>query len=92
MDTQAFHFVLRTYFFTEHLEVLLLTLPESHVLHLDHGIGNEFAPLEHTGQSTPNLKGCKKLLSTLMAAARTADCQILGDPLEENLKALGYSR
>ena len=92
MDTEAFDFMLGTHFFTEHPEVLSLTLQAPYVLHVDHGCGKESVPLEHNGQVSQHLRVYKKVPATLMVAAKTEDYQLLGNVLDQGLKELGYSR
>ena len=48
MDTEAFHFVLRTDIFVEHSLILSLTLQARYVLRVDHGDGGKYVPLEQS--------------------------------------------
>ena len=92
MDTEAFDFVLGTYFFVEHSLILSLTLQAPYVLQVDHGDGGESVPLQLSQHTSSYLRVCKKEPSTMMVASKAEDYQLLGDVLDQGLKELGYSR
>ena len=92
MDPEAFDFVLGIDFFAEHPQSVSLTLQVPYVLHVDHGDGQEAAPLEQIEQASSYLRVCKKEPSAIMVAAKTEDCQLLREVLDRGLKELGYSR
>ena len=92
MDTEAFDFVLGTNFFVEHSQILSLTLQALYVLQVDHSDGWESVPLEQSEHTSSYLRVCKREPSTMMVASKTEDYQLLGDVLDQGLKALGYSR
>ena len=60
MVTEAFVCILGADFFTEQPQVLSLTLQASYFPHVDHRIARESLLLEHTGQVSRFLGGCKK--------------------------------
>ena len=91
MDTEAFDFVLGTDFFVEHSQFLSQTLQALHVLQVDHGDAGESVPLEQSEHTSSYLRVCKKERSTMMAASKTEDYQLLGDVLDQGLKELAYS-
>ena len=91
MDTAAFDFVLGTDFFVEHSHILSLTLQARYVLQVDHGDGWESVPLEQSEHTSSYRRVCKKEPSPMMVASKTKDYQLLGDVLDQGLKALGYS-
>ena len=92
MDTEAFDFVLGTDFFTEHSQILSLTLQAPYVLHVDHGDGRESVQLEQSEHTSSYPRVCKKEPSAMMVASKTEDYQLLGGVLDQGLKELGYSR
>ena len=92
MDTEAFDFVLGTDFVVEHSQILSLMLQAPYALQVDHGNGGESVPLERSEHTSSYLRVCKKEPSTMMAASKSEDYQLLGDVLDQSLKELGYSR
>ena len=92
MDTEAFDFVLGNDFFVEHSQILSLTMQAFYVLQVDHADGWESVPLEQSEHTSSYLRVCKREPSTMMAASKTEDYQLLGDVLDQSLRELGYSR
>ena len=91
MDTEAFGFVLGTDFFVEHSQILSLTLQAPYVLQVEHGDGWEYVPLEQSEHTSSYLRVCKWEPSSVMAASKTEDDQLLADVLDQGLRDLGYS-
>ena len=77
MDTEAYDFVLGTYFFVEHSQILFLKLQAPSVLHVDHGNGRESVPLEQSEHALSYLRVCKKRAPAMMVAGKTEDYQLL---------------
>ena len=92
MDTEAFHFVLDTDFFVEHLRILSLTLQAPYDLQFDHGDGWESVPLEQSEHTSSYLRVCKREPSTMMVTSKTEDYQLLADVLDLRLRELRYCR
>ena len=52
----------------------------------------EYVPLEQSEHTSSYLRVCKRDPSTMMAASKSEDYQLLGDVLDQGLKELGKSR
>ena len=91
MDREAFDFVLGTDLFRAHPQVQSLTLQSPYVLCVDHGNGRESVSLEHSDQVSRHLRIAEKIPTTMLAAARNEDYQLLREVLDQGLRELGYS-
>ena len=91
MDTEAFDFVLGTDFFVQHSQIQSLTLQAPYLLYVDHGSGRESVPLEQSEHTSSYLRLSKEEPSNMMAASKTEDYQLLGEVLDQGLKALGMA-
>ena len=85
MDIEALDFVLGTHFLVKHSKLLSLTLQAPYVLQVEHCDGGECVPLEQSEHTSSYLRVCTKEPSTMMAASKTEDYQLLGETLDQGL-------